>query len=150
MGLWLLHYGGGGGDYLRGRRGRPCSLPRQSRLTTQPPPSSLRQKYRRPGGMYLKGLSQKSKDFVDNCTNNISQPCAQEIVKSLFNYKNITTNCCHELVKSGLECHTTLVKLLVRLPQFKEKSNLILANSIRVFGTCVDTVMKLILNQTII
>ncbi|MCE5166550.1 hypothetical protein HAX54_021716, partial [Datura stramonium] len=65
-----------------------------------------------PNGMYVKGLSQKIKDYVDNCTNNISQSCGPKIVSALYKYKNITSNCCEELVRSGIECHATLVKLL--------------------------------------
>uniref|UniRef100_M1ASC9 Prolamin-like domain-containing protein n=1 Tax=Solanum tuberosum TaxID=4113 RepID=M1ASC9_SOLTU len=103
-----------------------------------------------PDGLFLKGLSQKTKDFVDNCTNNISQPCGPEIVTTLFKYKNITSNCCNELVQSGLECHATLVKLLIRLPQYEKESKSILANSIKVFDSCVDTILKKILSEKLV
>lgn len=103
-----------------------------------------------PDGLFFKGLSQKTKNYVDNCTNNISQSCGLEIVTTLFKYKNITSNCCKELVQSGLECHATLVKLLIRLPQYEKKSKSILANSIKVFDSCVDTILKKILSEKLV
>ncbi|KAL3535259.1 hypothetical protein ACH5RR_003720 [Cinchona calisaya] len=101
------------------------------------PPSS-----KSPRVVYLDSIPQKVKDYVDNCTKNVTDDCGEEIVGSLFSARKVHSKCCNELVNIGEKCHKTLVNVLSGSPDVKQSAGVLKANGHKVFSYCVRLVKK--------
>nr|XP_027067354.1 uncharacterized protein LOC113692955 [Coffea arabica] len=87
-----------------------------------------------PEEAYLDSTPESIQDYIDNCTENVSPICGEEIVGSLFGTRNVSIPCCYQLLNIGMECHTAVVNVFAGLPDVKQGAPIIRANSHKVFN----------------
>ncbi|XP_027174069.1 protein DOWN-REGULATED IN DIF1 11-like [Coffea eugenioides] len=90
----------------------------------------------------LDSTPESIQDYIDNCTENVSPICGEEIVGSLFGTRNVSIPCCCQLLNIGMECHAAVVSVFAGLPDVKQGAPIIKANSHKVFNACLKEVRK--------
>ena len=91
--------------------------------------------------MVFENLPDSERRFLDGCANSLSEECGDEIMFGMFIEANITDECCGQLVKMGRTCDKHFVRLLLKFPELKPNTSLIMANAAKVWNHC-DLVAK--------
>ena len=75
--------------------------------------------------------------YLEKCAKDIGDDCGEEVYMNLVREKNISKQCCEKLVKIGQNCHTSMVKALIRTPELRDSNAIEFLNkSEKLFSQC--------------
>ncbi|KAK4366637.1 hypothetical protein RND71_014517 [Anisodus tanguticus] len=88
---------------------------------------------------YINSLPKDLIKFVQNCTKYLPVKCGEKVINAILEKGIIDKKCCHDLVRMGYECHKSLIKVYIGLPEVKNKIDpkVIKSNAKKVFKKCV-------------
>lgn len=78
-----------------------------------------------------------SPEFLANCIEHLGSSCGEQIYNKLMHDKSITKQCCGKLVKTGLPCHVSMAKALIRSPNMRDINAIeLLKKNKKIFDEC--------------
>ncbi|EYU34651.1 hypothetical protein ABFS82_11G123000 [Erythranthe guttata] len=80
--------------------------------------------------------SPQYKHFLEECEKRITEKCAHEIFKEIFENKTISNNCCSELVDMGPDCQSIMIQREKDLLKNKNEKNTIVQKSEDLWKRC--------------
>ncbi|KAK8984761.1 hypothetical protein V6N11_020075 [Hibiscus sabdariffa] len=76
---------------------------------------------------------------IEQCSMKISDQCGRTIVKAVLEDRDISKQCCVELVHSmGKLCHDDFLRFYVSLPELGVDATHVYTRGIQVWNTCVQ------------